>query len=96
MIIELRNKQPFIHFGFFEVSKTIPVGQSIDVWLQTLYLEKAYEFEISASTPSEQMSAYQYRFSPPAGTYKIKLFVYLIDKANPKTLESNTIILTVE
>ena len=33
MILELRNKKPFINFGFNRVSKSCFIGDEIDVWL---------------------------------------------------------------
>jgi hypothetical protein len=38
MILEVRNKKPFIHFGFNQQEKTINVGEVVNIWQDTLYV----------------------------------------------------------
>lgn len=42
MILELRNKKPFINFGFNRIKESVFVGEVVNVWLNTLYNETSY------------------------------------------------------
>ncbi len=96
MITDVKRMPPFIHFGFHEVERTIEAGQSIDVWLHTIYNLETYAIAIVSGLPKVKKSNYQYTITPAvAGTYTVYFTVQSKDPAKSIDLQSNSITLTV-
>lgn len=95
MISNLKNIQPFIHFGFGITEITVPSGATVTVWLNTLFNQDMYVFNLQAYPALvTKISDYEYSVTQHnPGTYKITLSI------NPKqkktSLESNIITLNV-
>ena len=97
MILETKNKPPFIHFGFNQIAKTIELGQVVEVWQDNLYSD---ELEITSSTVTK-VNENHFTIEPvAAGTINIK--VTLSTKTTKayrtklrESIDSNTITLTV-
>ena len=97
MILETKNKPPFIHFGFNQISKTIELGQVVEVWQDNLYSD---ELEITSTTVTK-VNENHFTIEPVAiGTINIK--VTLSTKTTKayrtklrESIDSNTITLTV-
>ena len=90
MILEQINKKPFIHFGFNQTEKTIPLGEKVIFWQDIIYGSDA-EIISNNGVVINKNRAY---FTPTTvGVYDIT-----ITMANKKKLievDSNTITLTV-
>ena len=96
MILELRNKTPFITFGFNRITKTASTGEVIDVWLNTLYNEVSYsDRTITAPTATvTKVNNYHYQLTySTTGSKTIDLEVE--SKRNNIKLNSNTINITI-
>lgn len=97
MIIEAKNKPPFIHFGFNQIAKTIELGQIVEVWQDNLYSD---ELEITSASLLK-VNENHFTIEPIAnGTINIK--VTLSTKATKayrtklrQSIDSNAITLTV-
>jgi len=97
MILEAKNKPPFIHFGFNQIAKTIELGQVVEVWQDNLYSD---ELEITSSTVIK-VNENHFTIEPIAtGTINIK--VTLSTKTSKayrtklrESIYSNAITLTV-
>ena len=65
MIIEERNRKPFINFGFNIVSKTETTNKDIDVYLDTLYnLDRYNSFTFTAPSANvTKINDYYYKVS---------------------------------
>lgn len=92
MIIEERNRKPFINFGFNIVSKTETTNKDIDVYLDTLYnLDRYNSFTFTAPSANvTKINDYYYKVSySSAGSYAINMTI----TSNNQTiiLNSNTI-----
>lgn len=94
MISEYKNLVPAIDFGLGLNTVTVPAGQPVTVWLQTLYNQQAYTFALQTTGAVNKISNYQYTvtFATP-GTYTLQLAVTPADKSI--ALMSNILDLTV-
>lgn len=96
MIQEIKRITPFIHFGFNRTEVTVQGGESIQLWLQTLYNLEFYFMNLTAAVPKVKRSNYQWTLTPVvAGTYEIYMTVATKNPGKTVEVESNTIILTV-
>ena len=96
MILELRNKTPFITFGFNRITKTASTGEVIDVWLNTLYNEVSYPNRvITAPTATvTKVNNYHYQLTySTTGNKTIDLDIQ--NERKDITLNSNTINITI-
>lgn len=96
MILELRNKKPFIHFGFNLVSKNGFTNEDIDVWLNTLYNQEVYNsFTItSVGANITKVNNYHYKLTYNSiGNKTISLQVQ--DVSKNITLNSNILNLEI-
>ena len=49
MIVQLRNKIPFIHLGFNKQSLIVEVGQEVTVWQSVIYNKDVYDGAITST-----------------------------------------------
>jgi hypothetical protein len=97
MILELRNKTPFITFGFNRISKTASTGEVIDVWLNTLYNEVSYPNRVITAPTATVTKVNNYHYRLTYGSAGAKT-VYLDVQDAPKdiTLTSNILNIDIE
>lgn len=94
MIEELKNIRPFISFGSGVTQREVQAGETVTVWLGTLYNQNIYSFTLVAGGTVHKVSNYEYRvtYTTP-GTHTIYLVVNT--KVKGSDLQSNTITLNV-
>lgn len=94
MIEQLKTIKPFISFGNGVTQKEIQSGQTVTVWLGTLYNQNIYSSTLVTGGTVQKVSNYEYRvtFTAP-GTHSIYLVV--TTKVKGSDLQSNTITLNV-
>jgi hypothetical protein len=92
-ILRMKNKPAKINFDFGEIEKTITLGQSANLWLNTIYNS---EYTISFSAiPNVKVSKNQIVLTPiSTGEYKITIKVQ--SKGRATEIKSNEVKLTVE
>ncbi|WP_294822640.1 hypothetical protein [uncultured Flavobacterium sp.] len=101
MIAQIKKAAPQIGFDFGLTEKTAAPGQTVIVWLDTLYNRDVYGFSLAAmgADSVNTVSGYRYElvFSTP-GSYPVTLAVTPKDKGNGNgtSLASNTIIVKIE
>ena len=97
MILELRNKTPFINFGFNRISKTGFTGETIDVWLNTSYNQDTYNsFVITAPTAVSITKINNYHYQVTFDTLGSKTIDLTIqDVPKDIVLNSNTLSLEI-
>ncbi|AXG73946.1 hypothetical protein DVK85_06685 [Flavobacterium arcticum] len=95
MITPLSNIKPFINFGFGTTSKQAATGETVTIWLDTIYNQKAYTFNTNAQDATiTKISNYEYHLTyTQPGNYQVSLTANTIDKTT--SLESNILTLTV-
>lgn len=95
MIKELKNIPPAIDFGNGNTIMSIDAGETVTVWLCTLYNRQAYNFNLHADgQEAVRISDYEYRVTPALpGNYKLQMAILSIDKTI--SLVSNQLTLTV-
>ena len=95
MIQELRNTKPFIDFGLGITATTVKTGETVTVWLSTLYNADVYETALNPpGGTSTRISDYEHEVTYPSpGVYAITLTVS--STARKISLQSNTLTLTV-
>lgn len=95
MITPLSNAKPFIDFGFGTIEKQAAQGETVTVWLSTIYNRNAYNFTLTAPGGTITIvSEYEYQITYPlAGNYQISLSAATKDKTI--SLASNILTLTV-
>lgn len=82
--------EPFIHFGLGSQEKTISIGDTINIWVSTVY--KDFESEINL-VGAVKISNYQYQFLATGPlTQSVKVTVTI----NSNIYESNSLLLTVD
>lgn len=87
---------PRISFGFGLTEKTITLGESVTVWLDTVYNPGTVSIEMDITTKTK-VSDYQYTVTPDAvGLLEITLEVSFLDSSKGDSVTSNSIFLTVE
>lgn len=97
MIVETKNKPPFIHFGFNQIVKTIELGQVVDVWQDNLYSDDS---EVTSSTVTK-INDNHFTIEPTAtGTINIQITrgtkeIKAMRTKLRESIDSNTITLTV-
>lgn len=94
MIQNLKTAKPNIDFGFGTLNKETIVGNSVTVWLQTLYNQEAYNFQLNCSGTVTRISNYQYEvnFSTP-GSYAVQMAI--TPKTKAASLLSNILFVNV-
>lgn len=105
MIINARYKKPSISFGLGVTSLEVNVGQTVKVWLDTLFNVNEYSFELMG-VEAVEVSPYEWEISDlvKGNSYTITMNVStkkgkpdaetkVIDKS--KILKSNPLTLTV-
>jgi plastocyanin len=94
MIEQLKNAPPFIDFGFGRTHLQVAVGEPVTVWLNTLYNQDVYSFNLTARGTITKISNYEYEvmYTQP-GSYEVKLGVSTSNKK--VSLESNVLTLIV-
>lgn len=95
MIIENRNKLPFIHFGFNKQTINIIIGEEITVWQDSIYNTNEFDFSLTSVGSSIRESNYNKAVLTynTLGSYTIE--VNISDKAKSKTLTSNLLTVNV-
>jgi hypothetical protein len=95
MIKKLKSIQPAIDFGNGNTTMQISTGETVTVWLSTLYNQEAYSFNLQADgLQAIRISDYEYRVTPALpGSYTLQMAIISIDKTI--SLTSNTLTLTV-
>lgn len=94
MIEELKNIKPFISFGNGITQKEVQAGETVTVWLGTLYNQNIYSFTLVSGGTVQKVSNYEYRITITApGTHSIYMVVNT--KVKGSDLQSNTITLNV-
>lgn len=97
MITELRSITPLIDFGFGIMARNAAIGETVTVWMNTIY-NRDYSSNISYDTTKASMikiSDYEYQLTyNEAGNHDISIDVTGKDKS--LKLSSNTITLTVQ
>lgn len=83
----LRLPSPRISFGFGRMSLKVQAGQTVDIWLNTIY----QNFDTELSIPAEKISKYHYRLTATSSTDIAMSILH-----EKQTLYSNTLTLTVE
>lgn len=92
-ILKIRNKSPKINFDFGEIEKTITIGQSANIWLNTIY-NSEYTLSFS-SIPNVKVNKNLIVVTPiEVGEFKISIKVQ--SKGRVLEIKSNEIKLTVE
>ena len=97
MVNPLREAPPAISFGFGRTELTAEPGETVTVWLGTIYNLNEYSFVLQAGTEAkvEPISGFEYNVSfGEKGSYTIVLEV--ISKDKQISLKSNEITLNVE
>lgn len=95
MITQLRAVTPTIFFGLGFTERTISLGETVTVWIATIYNTEEYKVTIDGASMMK-ITDFEYQFTPGAiGTYEISLFMEA-ENFGIETEPSNTITLTVE
>lgn len=97
MVNRFRAAPPAISFGFGRTELTAGPGETVTVWLGTLYNLDEYSFvlQAGAEAKAEALSGFEYTISfGMRGSYTITLEVISNDKKI--SLKSNEITLTIE
>lgn len=93
-ILRIKNKPAKINFDFGEIEKTITLGQSVNIWLNSLY-NSDYSITLLNFIPNVKVSKNQFLITPTSiGEYKIVILVQT--KGRTTEIKSNEIKLTVE
>jgi len=96
MIVEAKNRVPFIDFGFGFTDKTVNAGDNFTVWVSGQFNENNFVYSLSTngSPTITKVSNFEYIVSyASAGTYNIT--ANLVAKDKRKSLISNTITINV-
>lgn len=94
MILAVRNKQPQITFGLGQFTKTVAVGERVNVWQGQTYLAGRYNSVLKTTLIPKKESEYHYILTPYlVGIYEI--YIEVSTKDNSMKRKSNKIILTV-
>ena len=96
MILDERNKKPFINFGFNLIEKTAPSGVFIDVYLDSIYNLDEYDSFTLSSTGATvtKVNNYYYKVKySTSGSYTINMTIQNRDKSI--VLNSNIINITI-
>lgn len=96
MIVNLKSIIPFISFDFAYTEKTIQAGDTLNVWLTSVFNEDDYSFKLTTSgATSVKIDNYQYSilYETP-GSFSIEMEVS--NTAKTKILTSNKLNVTVE
>ena len=94
MIVQARNKIPFIHLGFGKQELTVYKGEEIIVWQDELYLANEYDFTYAntgAVVVSEQVNQLVIKYE----TNGVKTVQTTINKGEEIVIESNIITINV-
>lgn len=72
MILEAKNKRPFIHFGFNQVEKTIYEGEACTIWQDEIIVNKLRGLDLirinNNQFITQQLNAGTYTFKVQNGT----------------------------
>jgi len=96
MIVELRNKIPFISFNFNTIERVAYLDDVIDIYLRSTYNQDVYKaFEIGATGATVKTIINNYHYQVAYDTAGLKNITITIEKGNPLQTTSNTLILDV-
>ncbi|MFL9845133.1 hypothetical protein [Flavobacterium rhizosphaerae] len=97
MITEIKDKSPFISFGFSQTNITVQTGVNITLWVEGFFDNNKYTSTLETIISFTKISEYEYILDcDNIGDYNIKLLLF--EKQNPKIFKygNNTATLNVE
>lgn len=96
MIIELRTKTPFIHYGFHNIKRKAIVGEVVDIYLKTSYNQNSYdEFKLIAFSSSSLVKISDYHYKVTYDTDGLKQITSEVKNKGQKELNSNILELEI-